>query len=74
MKKLCILLIIFVLIFSCKKSDEFYERSFLLDWNFFRPKGRNSNFLPSSYSYVKSGVSHIMTETKFICIFAAIFM
>ena len=91
MKNLCVLLMVFALFFSCKKSDEekisgavskkteviksnaekeipkqvadfdkdkFYERSFLLDWNFFRPKGRNSNFLPSSYSYVKRGVRH----------------
>ena len=91
MKKLYILLMVFALLFSCKKSDEeklsgkvskknetitslneqeisrqsadfdkdkFYERNFLLDWNFFIPKGRNSNFLPSSYSYVKRGVNY----------------
>ena len=91
MKKLCILLMVFALLFSCKKSDEeklsgkvskktevittntekeiskqtadfdkdkFYERSFLLDWNSFIPKGRNSNFLPSSYSYTKHGVKY----------------
>ncbi|UTC61761.1 hypothetical protein E4O05_09460 [Treponema sp. OMZ 787] len=39
-------------------KDKFYERSFLLDWDFFIPKGRYSNFLPSSYSYAKRGVSH----------------
>ena len=91
MKKLYILLMVFALLFSCKKSDEeklsgkvskktevittntekeiskqtadfdkdkFYERSFLLDWNSFIPKGRNSNFLPSSYSYTKHGVKY----------------
>ena len=91
MKKLCILLMVFALLFSCKKNDEeklsdtvskktevittntekeiskqtagfdkdkFYERSFLLDWNSFIPKGRNSNFLPSSYSYTKQGVNY----------------
>ena len=91
MKKLCILLMVFALLFSCKKSDEeklsgkvskktevittntekeiskqtadfdkdkFYERSFLLDWNSFIPKGHNSNFLPSSYSYTKHGVKY----------------
>ena len=91
MKKLYILLMVFVLFFSCKKNDEeklsgkvskktevittntekeiskqtadfdkdkFYERSFLLDWNSFIPKGRNSNFLPSSYSYTKHGVKY----------------
>ena len=91
MKKLCILLMVFALFFSCKKGDEkklsgtvskktevitsnaekeiskqtadfdkdkFYERSFLLDWNSFIPKGRNSNFLPSSYSYTKQGVNY----------------
>jgi len=39
-------------------EDKFYERSFLLDWNSFIPKGRNSNFLPSSYSYTKHGVKY----------------